>query len=46
MEVGQGVGEGVEARYTRGGRWLQMRGALVEGWVLKHNSGAQSVPSP
>lgn len=35
VEAGQGVGVGVEARYTRGGRQLQWRGAPLGGWVLK-----------
>lgn len=39
-EAGQGVGEGVGVRYTRGGRWLQRRGAPVGGWVLKGKGGA------
>lgn len=46
VEVGLGVAVGVEARYMRWGHWLPMRGAPVVGWVLKCNSGAQSVPSP
>lgn len=40
VEVGQGVGAGVGARYMRGGRWLQMRGAPVGGWVLEGKGGA------
>lgn len=46
VAVGQGVGVGVEGRYTRGGRWLQRRGAPAGGWVLKHSSGLSECPGP
>lgn len=44
--VGQGVGAGAEAHYKRGRRWLQLRGALVGGWVLKHKRGLVSPRPP